>query len=212
MEAVEHLQLRDIIIFDLGGVLIDWNPRYLYRKLFAGDEAAMEHFLANVCTFAWHERHDAGERFADTRVELKTKHPDHAALIDLWGDRHAEMYGGAIEGSVDILERLAARNVPLYAITNFPAETFPVARDLFGFLSHFRDVAVSGEERVIKPDPRLYKILLERNRIDPRRAVYIDDNAKNIEVANALELHGIHFKEPAQLEAELAGLGLLDRR
>jgi 2-haloacid dehalogenase len=203
--------LRDIVIFDLGGVLIDWNPRYLYRKLFGGDDAAMEHFLANVCTFAWHERHDAGELFADTRVALKAQHPDQAAMIDIWGDRHTEMYGGAIAGTVDILERLRARKVPLYAITNFPAETFPLAREIFPFLGYFLDVAVSGEEKIIKPDPRLYKILLERNRIDPLRAVYIDDNAKNIESANALQLHGIHFKEPAQLEAELAGLGLLDR-
>jgi 2-haloacid dehalogenase len=204
--------LRDVVIFDLGGVLIDWNPRYLYRKLFGCDDAAMEHFLSNVCTFAWHERHDAGELFADTRVALKAQHPDHAAMIDIWGDRHTEMYGGAIAGTVDILERLRARHVPLYAITNFPAETFPLARKIFPFLGYFIDVAVSGEERIIKPDPRLYRILLERNRIDPWRAVYIDDNAKNIEAANALQLHGIHFKEPAQLEAELAGLGLLDRR
>jgi len=201
---------RDVVIFDLGGVLIDWNPRYLYRKLFA-DEAAMEDFLANVCTFAWHERHDAGERFADTRVDLKARHPAHAAMIDFWGDRHTEMYGGAIAGTVDILERLRANKVPLYAITNFPAETFPLARKIFPFLGYFLDVAVSGEERIIKPDPRLYNILLERNRIDPLGAVYIDDNAKNIEVANALRLHGIHFKAPAQLEAELTGLGLLHR-
>jgi 2-haloacid dehalogenase len=201
--------VRDIVIFDLGGVLIDWNPRYLYRKLYAGDDAAMEHFLGNVCTFAWHERHDAGELFADTRVALKDQHPEHVAMIDAWGDRHTEMYGGAIEGTVDILERLRARQVPLYAITNFPAETFPLARKIFPFLGYFRDVAVSGEERIIKPDPRLYRILLDRNHIDPQRAVYIDDNAKNIEAANALKLYGIHFKTPAGLEAELNGLGLL---
>jgi 2-haloacid dehalogenase len=202
---------RDIVIFDLGGVLIDWNPRYLYRKLFAGDDAAMEHFLDTVCTFAWHERHDAGELFAHTRVALKEEHPAHGAMIDAWGDRHPEMYGGAIVGTVDILDRLRVRQVPLYAITNFPAETFPIARTLFPFLGYFRDVAVSGEEKIIKPDPRLYRVLLDRNGIDPQRAVYIDDNAKNIEAANALGLHGIHFTSPALLEAELLKLGLLDR-
>lgn len=204
--------MRSVVIFDLGGVLIDWNPRYLYRKLFDGDDAAMERFLSTVCTMDWHLRHDAGERFADTRDELKSRHPQFAGMIDAFGERHMEMFAGAIEGSVRILDRLAARQVPLYALTNFPAETFPHARERFGFLAHFRDVAVSGVERVTKPDPRIFEILLARNRIDPQAAVFIDDNARNVAVSRTLGLHGIHFSTPEKLEDELVALQLLDRR
>jgi 2-haloacid dehalogenase len=203
--------MHDTVIFDLGGVLIDWNPRHLYRKLFAGDEAAMEHFLAHVCTSEWHARHDAGERFVDTRGELKARFPHHAALIDAFGDRHDEMFAGPIAPSVALLERLAARGTKLYALTNFPPDSFPIAKARFAFLSRFRDIVVSGHERVMKPDPRIYRILIERNGIDARKAVYIDDNATNAEAARALGMHGIHFRDAAALEAELTRLGLLER-
>jgi 2-haloacid dehalogenase len=203
--------MRDIVIFDLGGVLIDWDPRHLYRRLFAGDEQAMERFLATVCTLDWHKQHDAGVRFADSREALKRQHPDAASLIDAWGDRHMEMFAGAFDGTVDILNRLAARKTQLYALTNFPAETFPTARRRFGFLGHFRDIAVSGDERIMKPDPRLFHILLERNRIDPQRAVFIDDSAANVATAGMLGMHAIRFVSPPALEAELTSLGLLDR-
>ena len=198
----------DTVIFDLGGVLIDWNPRYLFRKLF-DDEQAMEQFLGTVCTPEWHLQHDAGKQFSETRDDLKRQHPEHAALIDAFGDRHGEMMAGAIAGTVMVLERLAAANVPLYAITNFPAQMYPVAQQRFPFLGLFRDVAVSGYERVVKPHPELFHILLRRNNIAPSQAVFIDDSPANIAAANALGLHSIHFTAPEALKRNLHALGLL---
>jgi 2-haloacid dehalogenase len=169
----------------------------------------MEHFLGHVCTPEWHLQHDAGKQFAETRDGLRQRYPEHAALIDTFGDRHSEMMAGAIEGTVVLLERLAAANVPLFAITNFPAQMYPVAQQRFPFLRSFRDVAVSGYERLVKPDPALFHILLRRNDIAPSRAVFIDDTLRNVEAANALGLHGIHFTSPEALERELRALGLL---
>ena len=197
------------VIFDLGGVLLDWDPRHLYRKLFPGDEAAMERFLGEICTMSWHLQHDAGRPFAETCAELKREHPGHAALIDAFGERHDEMTAGAIPGTVALLERLAATGVPLYAITNYPAETFPVARKKFPFLALFRDVAVSGVERVLKPSAELFNILMRRNNLVPGEAIFIDDSIKNVEAARALGLHAIHFRSAEGLEQELAGLGVL---
>jgi 2-haloacid dehalogenase len=197
------------VIFDLGGVLLDWDPRHLYRKLFPGDEAAMERFLGEICTMSWHLQHDAGRPFAETCAELKREHPGHAALIDAFGERHDEMTAGAIPGTVALLERLAATGVPLYAITNYPAETFPIAQKKFQFLALFRDVAVSGVERVLKPSAELFNILLRRNNLAPGEAIFIDDSIKNVEAARALGLHAIHFRSAEELEQELAGLGVL---
>lgn len=200
--------VRDTVIFDLGGVLIDWNPRHLFRKLF-DDEQAMERFLGTVCTPEWHLQHDAGKQFGETRDDLKRKFPENAALIDAFGDRHAEMMPGAIEGTVALLKRLAASDVPLYAITNFPAQMFPVAQARFPFLGLFKDVAVSGYERIVKPDPALFHVLLRRNAIAPERAVFIDDVPKNIDAANTLGIRGILFTSPEALERELVSLALL---
>ncbi len=197
------------VIFDLGGVLIDWNPRHLYRKLFPGDEAAMERFLGEICTMEWHLQHDAGRPFAETCAELKLRHPGHDALIDAFAARHDEMTAGAIPETVALLERLAAGGVPLYAITNYPAETFPIAQKKFPFLALFRDVAVSGRERILKPDAELFRILFRRNNIVPEQAIFIDDSIKNVDAARALGLHAIHFGSPDQLEQEMAQLGVL---
>ena len=197
------------VIFDLGGVLIDWDPRHLYRKLFNGDDAAMERFLGEVCTMAWHLQHDAGRPFVETCAELKLKHPDHAALIDAFADRHGEMTAGAITGTVALLERLSAQGVPLYAITNYPAQTFPAAQENFPFLALFRDVAVSGVERVVKPSAELFNILLRRNDLVVGESIFIDDSIKNVEAARTLGLHAIHFHSPDALERELLQLGVL---
>jgi 2-haloacid dehalogenase len=198
-----------IVVFDLGGVLIDWNPRYLYRKLFDGDEAAMEHFLTNVCTSEWNQEQDAGRTFAAAASLLKAAHPEKAALIDAYGARFDEMMAGAIAGSVEILAELHGRGVTLYGLTNFSAETYPLALRRFEFLRWFRGVLVSGEVGLVKPDPRIYRLLLERFAIAPAEAVYIDDVARNAAAANALGIHGIHFTDPASLRRELSGLGLL---
>ena len=200
---------RRIVVFDLGGVLIDWNPRHLYRKLFNGDDAAMESFLANVCTPEWNERQDAGRSFADAVAELLPRHADQAHLIEAFGRRFGEMIPGAIEGTVDILADLKRAGVPRYALTNWSAETFPPQQKRFAFLSWFDGIVVSGEEGVIKPDPQIFRILLERYRIEPQEAVFIDDNPANAEAAATLGLHGIHFRSPDHLRRELETLDLL---
>jgi len=196
-------------VFDLGGVLIDWNPRHLYRKLFAGDEAAMERFLAEVCTPDWNLAQDAGRPFAEACALLVKRHPEKKELIEAFHHRWTEMLAGPIEGTVEILRELKERGTPLYALTNWSAETFPHALERYGFLEWFIGTIVSGRERIVKPDPRIYRLLVERFEIDPAAAVYIDDNRRNTEAASALGLHGIHFTTPAALAAELRDVGLL---
>jgi 2-haloacid dehalogenase len=200
---------RSIVVFDLGGVLIDWDPRHLYRKLFAGDETAMEHFLATVCTHEWHRHHDAGRSFAEGARLLKAEHPDKAELIDVFGNREGEMMAGPIAGAVEILKELRDCEVPLYALSNWSAETFPLARERFDFLGWFRGILVSGDVKVIKPDPRIFELLLERFAIDPLRAIFIDDVEVNAAAARAFGIHAIHFTNPVALRAELVALGLL---
>ena len=200
---------RSVAIFDLGGVLLDWNPRHLYRKLFAGDEAAMEHFLATVCTTEWNELQDAGRSFAEASRELLPRHADKIELIEAFGQRFGEMIAGAIDGTVDVLAELKQRAVPVYAITNWSAETFPPQRQRFAFLSWFDGIVVSGMEGVIKPHPRIFQILCERHRIAPESAVFIDDVAANAAAASALGIHGIHFRSADQLRRELIAVGML---
>jgi 2-haloacid dehalogenase len=200
---------RSIAIFDFGGVLVDWNPRYLYRKLFNGDEAAMEHFLSTVCTPAWNLKQDEGRRFAEANAELLRDHPEKRALIEAWSLRFDETMKGAIDGTVEILAELRQRKVPLYGLTNWSAETFPIGKRRFEFLSWFDGVVVSGEEKLIKPDPRIYQLLLKRYGIAASDAVFIDDSPKNAAGAAALGIHGIHFTNPQKLREELAAVGLL---
>ena len=197
------------MVFDLGGVLIDWDPRHLYRKLFAGDEAAMEQFLATVCTHEWNRRQDAGRSFAEGARLLKAEHPDKAELIDAYGSRFDEMIAGPIAGSVEILAELRDRGTPLYGLTNWSAETYPAALDRFAFLRWFRGILVSGEVGVIKPDPRIFALLIERFAVEPQRTVYIDDVEANVAAARPFGIHAIHFTTPAKLREELVGLGLL---
>ena len=200
---------RSIVVFDLGGVLIDWNPRYLYRKLFAGDDTAMEHFLTQVCTQDWNERQDAGRSFAEAAALLKADHPEKGHLIDAFGDRFDEMMSGPIAGSVEILGELRARDVPLFGLTNWSAETYPLAVGRFALLRWFRGILVSGEVGVIKPDPQIYRLLFERFAIAPAQAVYIDDNPRNAAAATSLGMHGIHFTDAPALRRALGMLGLL---
>ena len=201
--------VRNIVVFDLGGVLIDWDPRYLYRKLLRGDETAIEHFLSTVCTREWNLAQDAGRSFAEGAHLLKRQHPDKAELIDAYGARFDEMMPGPIAGSVEILAELKALGGPLYCLTNFSAETYPPTFERFEFLRWFRGVLVSGEVGLIKPDPRIFESLLGRFAIDPKRAVYIDDVAANVDAARPFGIHAVHFTTPTTLRAELAELGLL---
>jgi 2-haloacid dehalogenase len=200
---------RDVVIFDLGGVLIDWNPRHLYRKLFDGDEPAMEHFLATVCTQEWNRSQDAGRLVGDAAHLLRQQHADKAELIDAFYGRFDEMMAGPISGTVDILAELHARGTPLYLLSNFSAETYPLARQRFDFLRLFHGIIVSGEVKAIKPEPRIYEILIDRHRIDPHRAVFIDDIPENVDAARRFGIYGIQFVDPTALRAELVGLKLL---
>jgi len=200
------------VIFDLGGVLIDWDPRHLYRKLFPGDEAAMEDFLATVCTHEWNRCQDAGRSFAEGARFLKAEHPDKAELIDAYGIRFDEMIAGPIGGSIAILAELRDRGAPLFGLTNWSAETYPAALQRFEFLRWFKGILVSGEVGLIKPDPRIFRLLIERFGIDPQRAVYVDDVEANIAAAEPFGIHAIHFTTPARLREELVALRLLPSR
>lgn len=200
---------RRVVVFDLGGVLLEWNPRHLYRKLFPGDEATMEAFLSEVCTVEWNERQDAGRTFADAVAELMPRHADKRHLIEAFGRRFGEMIPGAIEGTVAIVHELKRRGTPLYGLTNWSSETFPPQRARFPFLALLDGIVVSGDEGVIKPDARIFRILLDRYKIAPEDAIFIDDNPANAEAAAALGVHGIHFRSPEALRRELVVLGLL---
>lgn len=200
---------RNVVIFDLGGVLIDWDPRHLYRKLFRGDAAAIEDFLATVCTAEWNRGQDAGRGCADAVRLLQDRHPDRAELIDAYYARFDDMMAGPISGSVEILAELHERGTPLYGLSNFSAETYPLALKRFAFLRLLREVVISGNVKAIKPDPRIYQILLGRCRIDPQRAVFVDDVVANVETARQLGLYGIVFRGADALRRELAELRLL---
>ncbi|HKF23826.1 MAG TPA: HAD family phosphatase [Candidatus Angelobacter sp.] len=196
-------------VFDLGGVLIDWNPRYLYRRLLRGDEAAVEHFLSTVCTQSWNEQQDAGRTFAEGSAVLKAAHPHHAELIDAWISGYEEMLGGEVEGSVEILSELRANQTRLYALSNWSAETFPFAERRFEFLRWFQGILLSGEAKLLKPDPRLFQILFEKFAVDPADAVYVDDQMRNVDAARRLGMYGIHFTDAGSLRRRFGALGLL---
>jgi 2-haloacid dehalogenase len=193
------------VVFDLGGVLIDWNPEYLYRELIP-DDAERHAFLTTVCTRAWHDQHDVGVTFADNAQVLLRQYPNdphRQNLIKAWGERFTEMFGGPIQATVAILEKLHRDGLPLYALTNWSAETIGWSRQSFPFLSLFKDIVVSGVEKVMKPDRAIYEILLKRTELDPHSAIYIDDRPENLTPAAALGFTTIHFTTPEALAAEL---------
>ncbi|HEY4092309.1 MAG TPA: HAD family phosphatase [Luteibacter sp.] len=202
---------RDVVIFDFGGVIVDWNPRHLYRKLFGDDEEGMERFLAEVTTQEWNLRQDAGRPWAEAVAELTEAHPSQVDLITAFHERWEETLKGPIDDSITILHDLKNAGHPLYGLTNWSGETFPIARARYDFFNWFDGIVVSGDEGMIKPDPKLYETLLERYDIDPKRAVFIDDNKANVDAAEALGIHGIHFHSPAQLRSELVALGFLPK-
>ena len=196
------------VIFDLGGVLIDWNPRYLYRKLM-DDEQEIEHFLATVCTSEWNAQQDAGRPFSEGVRILSEQFPEKASLIEAFHTRWIEMIGGSIDGTVEILSELRNSNMPLYALTNWSAETFPLVRPDYEFLNWFIGIVVSGEEKKIKPDPTFYQILLHRYEVEPGETIFIDDSEANIKSARELGIHSIHFQSPEQVRQELTKSGVL---
>jgi len=195
------------VVFDLGGVLVDWNPRYLYRKMFAS-EAEVEAFLSDIFSHDWILASDAGRPLDDCIAELVARHPDHAAPIRAFRDRWHEMVAGPIAGSVEILRALKLRGVPLYALTNWSRETWPLALELFDFLDWFDGLVVSGLEGVAKPDAGIF-YRLENHGVALDNAVFIDDRADNIAAAEALGMTGIHFTGTQALGERLAALNLL---
>jgi 2-haloacid dehalogenase len=195
------------VVFDLGGVLIDWNPRHLYRKIVA-DPTKMEWFLATVCTQAWHEEVDRGARPEAIVPDLARQFPQYALEIAAFYDRFEEMFAGPHRAMVDLLERLSEAKTPLFALTNWGADSFSWARDVFPFLSRFRDIVVSGEEGLVKPDPRIFRVLFERGGFLPDDAVFIDDNQVNVEAAGALGMHVVLHRDAAETIGALRTLGL----
>jgi 2-haloacid dehalogenase len=196
------------VIFDLGKVLIDWDPRYVYRKIF-NDDAKMEWFLDNVCTNEWNLEQDRGRSFA-AAVKLATAHhPKYAAEIAVYDECWQEMVPGAITGSVDILEMLHKKSTPLYAITNWNQDKFRETRLRFPFLNLFRDIVVSGDEKLIKPDAAIYELCLKRNKLRAADCFFIDDSLKNVRGAEAVGMKAHHFSTPEKLRAELRQLKVL---
>lgn len=199
----------EAVVFDLGGVLIDWDPRHLYRKLF-DDEAEMEAFLRDVCSPAWNLEQDRGRALAEATALLSERHPHEAERIAAYYGRWPEMLGGPVAESVAILEELHRRaEVRLLALTNWSAETFPYATANFPFLARFEGIVVSGQERLVKPDAAIFRLLLERYGLEAARTLFIDDSRRNVEGAREAGLDGVVFENAASLRAGLARRGLL---
>ena len=200
------------VVFDLGGVLLDWDPRYLYRKLFDGDEAAMERFLAQVCTPSWHAAHDLGYSIFQACSELAARYPAQAELIRAWGQRSEEMVAGPIAGTVAILADLKRRGIACYALSNMEAETFPLRLRRFGFLRWFDGHVISGLEGMAKPDPRIYRLLLDRFRLAAGDSMFSDVRADTVAAARAVGICAVQFESAQVLRAQLESSGLLAAR
>jgi 2-haloacid dehalogenase len=200
------------VVFDFGGVLIDWSPEYLYRRLIP-DDAERRWFLTHVCAMDWVIRQDGGQPIAEGTDELVAKFPEHEALIRAFYARWHEMIGGVLEDGAATVDKLDAAGVPLFGLTNWSAETFPYAWENFPILRRFADIVVSGRVKLVKPDPAIFRAMLERIEphvpgVRPDELVFIDDNPKNADAATALGWHGVHHTDAASTEARLRALGL----
>ena len=192
------------IIFDLGGVLIDWNPEYVYLDVFNGDRQKMQWFFDNICTHDWNENQDAGYPMAKATEERVEMFPEYEELIRMFYGRWDDMLGDSIQDTVSILESLTkAPEYKVVALTNWSHETFPKARQKFEFLQWFEGIVVSGEEKTRKPFKDIYEITLNRFNIAPEKSIFIDDNLRNVEAANSIGIHGIHFQSPEKLINQL---------
>jgi 2-haloacid dehalogenase len=205
----EMMNSKQAVVFDLGGVLIDWNPRHLYRKMFDGDEEGMERFLSEICTPEWNVRQDEGRSFAEATEELIARHPEQAELVRAFFDRWPEMIGGAINETVEILAELKGAGREIYALSNWSAETFPHTRDRFQFLDWFDFTVISGEVGVVKPNREVFDFLLEKTGRRAEECVFIDDSLENTTAARDLGFDAIHFRSPRQLRDELMKRGIL---
>ncbi len=197
------------IIFDLGGVLIDWNPEYLYKQIFA-HEKDMRFFLDNICTKEWNENQDAGYPIKQATSNLIKKHPKYQNEINAYYTRWKEMFGDYDAHSASILQQLhMQKKHRLLALTNWSAETFYPAKDSYAFLNYFDGIIVSGDEKIKKPDYKIYQILLNRYNVNAKESVFIDDALENIKAANDLGFHTIHFLSASQMETELKNIEVL---
>jgi 2-haloacid dehalogenase len=197
------------IIFDLGGVLVDWNPKYMYNKIFS-DTYQCNWFLENICTNDWNEQQDGGRLIKDATRELIEKYPEHKENIEAYYTRWEEMLNGPIEGTVSIFKDLKdKKNFNIYALTNWSAETFPRALELYEFLHWFDGRLVSGEENTRKPFKEIYDLILNRFNLIANETVFIDDNLRNIKAAEDVGIKSIHFLNPDQLKKDLISLNIL---
>lgn len=198
------------IVFDLGNVLLDWSPRYLYSKIF-DDEDRLDWFLDNVCTHDWIGELDCGKPFAQGVAERSKLFPQYSAEIAAFDTRWQETLNGEIAGSVRLLEALHDEGAPIYALSNFSAEKYRETRPRYGFFSRFAGLVVSGEEGLMKPDPAIYRLMLKRFELLPEDCLFIDDRPANVAAARELGIASVRFEDPAQLEAALKSYGLLPR-
>lgn len=194
-------------IFDFGGVLVDWNPHYLYDTYF-GSRTKADWFLTNICSSAWNAKMDAGKPFAEGIAEKVAEFPEWEHEIRMYRDEWTRMMGGQIPDMQGVLEDLRAKGHKLYGLTNWAADTFALVRHRYPIFDLLDGMVVSGEEKVAKPDPRVFRILFERYDIDPAQALFVDDNMPNITAARALGIQAILFLSAAQLRSELQGKGL----
>jgi 2-haloacid dehalogenase len=200
------------VVFDLGAVLVDWNPEYLYVKLIP-DNAERRRFLTEVCTLEWNYTMDGGLSVRECVAALAAEHPDQADLVNAWWDRWPEMLGDEIPGTRAVAEAISASGMPLYALTNWSSETWPLGLARFPFLAELFDgIVVSGDEGVAKPDPRLFEIMNERYGLEPTTTVFIDDSSTNVAAASALGYHAHLFTTAEDLAARLDELGVLPQR
>jgi 2-haloacid dehalogenase len=197
------------VVFDLGGVLIDWNPRHLYRTLFDDDEA-MEEFLASVTTQEWNTAQDAGRPWSEAVEELATRYPERRALIEAYWRRWPETLGDAIAPTVAVLDELRFAGVRLFALSNWSGETFPLARPRYPFLEWFEGIVISGDEGVVKPDPRIFAVLTDRYGLVPDETVFVDDQVGNVEAAARLGFRAIRFVDAHSLRDDLRRLGVVE--
>jgi 2-haloacid dehalogenase len=195
------------VVFDIGGVLLDWDPRHLYRQLIA-DPQEMADFLDRICTRDWHRAHDLGADITESCRQLARQHPGQAELIMAWAERGEEMIAGQIDGTVEVLADLRAGGTPCFALSNMEPAPFEVRRARFPFMTWFDGCVISGYEGVAKPDQEIFEILLRRHDLDPARTVFIDDLKHNLAAAAGLGIAGIQFTGPAGLRQELRALGL----
>jgi len=200
----------DTVIFDFGGVLIDWNPAYVYLKEFRGDTEKMNHFLNTICSWEWNENQDAGYLIQQATEERVALFPKHERLIRMYYERWKDMLGYEHTETVELLKQLKERGKhKLLGLTNWSHETFPVALERFNFLSWFDGIVVSGVEKMKKPDARIYQLTLDRYDVTAENAVFIDDKQENVEAAKKVGIHGIHHKGAQQLKNELKQLKVL---